>query len=279
MELRIATLMEDNLEDGKELLFEHGFSVYIEYDGKHILFDTGQTGNFLENAAVLGKSLEDLDCVVISHGHYDHSGGVLKLADQLHKKIPMYVGKEFFDYKYSKKEDGTFRFNGNGFEEEDLKNTNLVVEKIDAKTTFLSEQIVLFKDFQQSHSFEILNPAFVVEKEAGKMEQDDFIDEQVLGMITEQGLVVLVGCSHIGICNILKEIHNRMNLPIVTVIGGTHLIASDEERVDKTIQFMKDLGVKQVAVSHCTGELGVKKMEEAFSGSFMNNHTGTEIIL
>lgn len=80
MELKITTLIE-NMPDSKgELICEHGLSLQIEFRGKRILFDTGQTGDFLKNAEKLKKSMQDLDMIIISHGHYDHSGGVPKLV-------------------------------------------------------------------------------------------------------------------------------------------------------------------------------------------------------
>ena len=76
MELRITTLIEDEQDQEKQLLFEHGFSLYIEFEGKNILFDTGQTGAFVKNAVRLQKNLKDLNYVIVSHGHYDHGGGI-----------------------------------------------------------------------------------------------------------------------------------------------------------------------------------------------------------
>ncbi|WP_243002637.1 MBL fold metallo-hydrolase [Lachnotalea glycerini] len=94
MEIKITTLIENNTDDKGQLLFEHGLSLYIEADGKKFLFDTGQSGDFIENANSLSKNLNELDFCIISHGHYDHSGGFVKFVNEIGKFPPLFVGEE-----------------------------------------------------------------------------------------------------------------------------------------------------------------------------------------
>ena len=96
MELKITTLIENMPDDAGQLLYEHGFSLYIEFQGKKILFDTGQSGAFLKNAEKLGKEIKGVDYFLVSHGHYDHSGGVLRTAELLDERTRTYVGNGFF---------------------------------------------------------------------------------------------------------------------------------------------------------------------------------------
>lgn len=96
MSLKITTLIENMADAEEKLEFEHGFSLWIETENKKILFDTGQTGAFVENAEKLGIDLSETDAVVLSHGHYDHTGGVPALCKRLQRKTPFYTGKEFF---------------------------------------------------------------------------------------------------------------------------------------------------------------------------------------
>ena len=96
MELKITTLIENNPDEQGQLLFEHGLSLYIETAGKNILFDTGESGNFIQNAKSLNKNLNTLDYCVISHGHYDHSGGVEKFLKYVDQVPQFVVGEEFF---------------------------------------------------------------------------------------------------------------------------------------------------------------------------------------
>ena len=115
MSFKITTLIENMPDTEGKLAYEHGFSVFIEFDGRKILFDTGQTGAFVENAEALGVNLSETDAVILSHGHYDHTGGVPKLLKTLEKRTPLYIGKEFFASKYKKLEDVSYKYNGNPF--------------------------------------------------------------------------------------------------------------------------------------------------------------------
>ena len=302
MELQITTLIENMPDDEELLAYEHGLSMYIEFAGKKILFDTGQTGEFVSNAHKLGKSLAEVDYFIISHGHYDHSGGVVRLMETRKDEmcqdtrgggmslqvIPMYVGQEFFHKKYKHLSDGSYRFNGNSFTEEDLPKEKVALHKVAADVTYLEENIMLFKNFRKVTDFEKPNPKFVVERSdtaassqepedekcVSSFEQDDFRDELALVLQTSKGLVVVVGCSHVGIVNILKTIIERTGEHIYSVIGGTHLVEADEERLTKTIEALRHMGLSQIAVSHCTGEAGMECVERAFGSNFVKNNTG-----
>lgn len=305
MELQITTLIENMPDDAGELACEHGLSLYIEFGGKKILFDTGQTGEFFSNAQKLGKDIADVDWVVISHGHYDHSGGVPRLVEKLSRPLSMYIGAEFFHKKYKHLSDGTYRYNGNPFLEADLPAEKLALHKITEDITYLEENIMLFKNFMRFTDYEKPNPKFAVERtgatatrkdlldgagesrdlgademvmaEGGDVpnyEPDDFRDELALGLRTTKGLVLVVGCSHVGIVNILRTVMERTGLPVYSVLGGTHLVEADEERLEKTMEALQECGLAQIAVSHCTGEPGMERVAWEFGGNFVKNNTG-----
>ena len=96
---------------------------------------------------------------------------------------------------------------------------------------------------------------------------------------TGKGLVVIVGCSHVGIVNILSSIYEKTGIPIYAVIGGTHLIEADELRMQKTIDAFRAMNIKFIAVSHCTGEEGIKRIQQEFSDEFIYNNTGNVIVI
>ena len=285
MELKITTLIENEQDDCGELHYEHGLSLYIEFNGKKILFDTGQTGAFADNAKKLGKELQDVDFVIVSHGHYDHSGGVMRLAKEIGKETRLYIGEEFFDRKYKKIEDAEndkyYKYNGNPFSEEELEETYLKVHRITDDITWLDDKIVIFKNFKQCNSFEKTNPKFFVEcaenipqSSNENLTQDFFNDEVVLGLVTEKGLVVVAGCSHIGIVNILSNIIERVDIPVYSVLGGTHLVEADEYRLEYTAEAFRKMKLQQIAVSHCTGEQGIEVIRREFGEKFIRNNTG-----
>ncbi|MGI6499606.1 MAG: MBL fold metallo-hydrolase [Anaerostipes sp.] len=273
MELRITTLIENQGDDKKSLLYEHGFSLYIEFDQKKFLFDTGQTGSFLENAKKLEISVKDIDFFIVSHGHYDHSSGVLDLMNLFKEKKKMYLGEGFFQEKYKILEDGTYKYNGNSYRESDLLKEKIQIERVTDDITYITDKILLFKNFHQTWELEHVNPKFYLKK-GDTYIQDEFQDEISLGLLTKKGLVLIVGCSHPGIVNIIRNVMDRIDIPLYGVIGGTHLIDADERRLEKTVDELKKYQVKRMAFSHCTGQRGMEKMEEAFKILFEKNHTG-----
>jgi len=100
MNLKITTLIENNPDDNNLLSSEHGLSLYIEIDEMKILFDTGQSGDFIKNAEKLNVDLSNLKYVVLSHGHYDHTGGFRNLVDKIGNSYKLIAGKDFFNNKY-----------------------------------------------------------------------------------------------------------------------------------------------------------------------------------
>ena len=276
MELKITTLIENNPDEQGQLLFEHGLSLYIETAEKNILFDTGESGNFIQNAKSLNKNLNTLDYCVISHGHYDHSGGVEKFLKYVDQVPQFVVGEEFFKPKYKTIDVPGYQYNGNSFDEEFIASNQISLRKVKEETSYLTDHLIVFHHFSRYTNYEVRNRRFFI-KENSKFMPDDFDDEISLGIITEKGLVVIVGCSHIGIINILKTISKRINIPIYAVIGGTHLIEADEKRIRKTISTLREMNIQLIAASHCTGEEGIRLISEEMKEQFQYNNTGNVI--
>ena len=276
MELKITTLIENNPSDDGQLLFEHGLSLYIEADEKKILFDTGQSGDFIKNAKALNKNINDLDFCFISHGHYDHSGGFKKLVSEVSKLPPLIVGEEFFKPKYKMADTPGYKFNGNSFDEEFILENQISLRKVKEEMIYLTEHIIVFHHFMKYTDSEKRNNRFFI-KENTEYIPDDFEDEISLGIVTERGLVVIVGCSHVGIVNILKTISENVDIPIYAVIGGTHLIEADEARVQKTVDAFKEMKLQLIAVSHCTGVEGISLIRQELKEKFLYNNTGRVI--
>lgn len=287
MKIEITTLIENNPDDHEQLSNEHGLSLFIEADGVNILFDTGKSGDFIQNADKLGKDLTSLDNIIISHGHYDHSGGFEKLVDTIEKIPKLIIGAEFFNPKYKKIGEKEFKYIGSLFNEEYIFKKHIPMKKVKENIYCITENIMVLHNFIRDTEFEKLNDKFFISGREGYMGtppnqgdsylQDEFLDEVALGIATEKGLVVIVGCSHVGIVNILQTIRKRIDMPIYAVIGGTHLIEADESRIENTISFFQDMNIELVAVSHCTGEKGVRLIKENLLDKFVFNNTGNVI--
>lgn len=278
MGVQITTLIENQIDDNGQLLFEHGLSLYIETDGKTLLFDTGQSGDFLKNAKVLGKDLNILDYCILSHGHYDHTGGLEHFVSETMKLPKLIVGEEFFNSKYKAIGTKEYKFNGNSFQESFVEKLSTDLIKVSEDMISLTENIFVFHHFKRHNDFEQRDSKFLL-KIGEEYLPDDFADEIALGIITKKGLVVVVGCSHVGIINILRTISERAQVPIYAVVGGTHLVDSGEERIRKTIEIFQEMKIQLVALSHCTGDNGILKLQERMKGQFIHNNTGHVLII
>lgn len=273
MSLKITTLIENNSDENNSLLSEHGLSLYIEIDEIKILFDTGQSGDFIKNADKLKVDLNNLDYIIISHGHYDHSGGLRKLVENANNTFKFIVGNGFFYRKYKLLENGEYKYNGNSFDEKFIDINNISIKYITEDLFNITENVILFSNFERSTAFEVLNKKFYI-KQNDEYLLDDFSDEIVLAVKTEKGLVVILGCSHVGVVNILKTMTNRTEMPIYCVIGGSHLIEADDIRLNNTIKYFEENNISILRLSHCTGDNAVRKLEYEFGNRFVYNNTG-----
>lgn len=276
MSLKITTLIENNSDKNNILYSEHGLSLYLEINEKKILFDTGQSGDFIKNAEKLKSDLNNLDYVILSHGHYDHSGGFRKLVEDTSKSFKLLVGNGFFNEKYKFIEGESYKFNGNSFDEEFARENEVFIKYIDEDLFNITEDVIIFSNFERKNDFEILNSKFYI-KENDKYVIDDFSDEIVLGVKHEKGLVVILGCSHVGIVNILETIIQRTGMPIYAIVGGSHLIEADEMRLNNTINYLKEKNINILRLSHCTGNSAVEKLKSEFGNKFVYNNTGNII--
>lgn len=271
--MKITTLIENKSGENEDLNIEHGISLYIEVDGKKVLFDTGQGENFLENAKQLDIDLSTLDYVIISHGHHDHSGGLPVLIKEINPDAKVFVGKEFFNRKHSLRGNGDYDFVGNPFDRNFFEDNNMNVEYIDKDVTEITENLSIYTNFNRDKKFENINKTMFISDGDG-YKKDMFYDEISLGVTTSKGLVVLVGCSHAGIVNILKTIDKRSKTDIYAVVGGTHLIREDDAKINKIIDYLKEKNIKVIGACHCTGKQGETMLTQQLEDNYINNNTG-----
>jgi len=266
--LRITTLVE-NTAQGKGLLAEHGFSLWIEYNNRKILFDTGQGYVLNGNAKKLGINLSDADAIVLSHGHYDHTGGLFK-SDNL-ENATIFTHKNSLSSKYSKHPDGSVHKIGM----KPLGRGKFNFEFND-KPVELYNGFYLTGAIPRNNDFENTGGQFFCDKECQKV--DMLLDDQAAFIETPAGLCVILGCAHSGVINTLEYISKLTRLhSIHTLLGGMHLDTASEERMDKTIKGLKRFDIQNLYPVHCTGFKATARILQEFPETCKPCKTGTII--
>lgn len=247
MKIKLRVLVEDK-NFNSALENEHGLSIFVESNSSKFLFDCGNTEIAWRNAIKLGVDLTEINFVVISHAHYDHAGGFPSLLKYVTPKI-LYTGKDFWIEKFSRADD-KFLYKGAGFTEKNLKDWK-VEQKICHDVLKIDDKIFLVGNFARRFDFEKIPTKFV--RGENKL-PDTFSDEICMVIRGNDGLNIIVGCSHVGILNIVSTIAERFNEKIFRVIGGIHLLNADDERINKTLSELKNFGVQDFKLCHCSGE-------------------------
>lgn len=286
--MKLTTLIENTQDKNKNLKCEHGLSMFIETEKCNILFDTGKTGDFIENAEALNIDLKSIDVLILSHAHYDHCGGVRRLLETYNITPQIIVSEHFFEnadrYHYSdgnlksdfSKEIG-YTYVGIDFDKEYIESKSAFINFVQSDILEVSDDVFVFSNFNKYYDFEKLNKDMKL-KIDDDYNIDTFNDEIAVGLKSKDGIVVLLGCAHPGFLNIVNTIRERTNEKIVGIIGGTHLIEADDERLHKSIECINNLNVNLLGLSHCTGEKAVNLISENCNCSFMNI-TGTILTL
>lgn len=275
MTTKITTLIENSQGEHLSLRSEHGLSFYIERGSTHIIFDMGQDGAFLGNAAKLGIDPAEADFAAISHGHYDHGGGAKALIHAGFKGT-LLTGKGVFDKKYAT--DGiSMEYLGLDIDEKFLGETGIPHRIALGGLEKITDGVFMLSAFPRIHAEEIANPRFLVERNS-TLSIDDFSDEIVLAVDSAKGFILLLGCSHPGVMNIIDAARTTLPGPIYAIIGGTHLVEASPERLDIAVKFIKGLGIEVIGVSHCTGARGVTELAK-IGKKFFRNTTGHSLFV
>lgn len=270
--IEISVLVDDSINpNNSEFLPEHGLSVLLETNTQKILFDTGRSGSFCNNASILNKPLNNIDNIVISHAHYDHANGLKFLADKIDNMPNIYVGSGFFSPKF-KLIGEKYKYVGLSEDILELRNKGTSFNEVSGETFKIAEDVFIIRA-NSSVKYSIgENRGFYIQTDSG-FEEDYFEDEISLVVKQEDGILLLVGCSHNGIDKIVQTAQKEFKIPIKYVFGGFHLRNSGIDKVLKVIEIFKKAGVLRIFTGHCTGTPSIDllsnsgiKVERIFSG-------------
>ena len=273
--LKIAILAE-NLVRKRNLLAEHGLSLWIEDGAEKVLFDTGQTDVYVHNAREMNIDLSAAHSVVLSHGHFDHVGG-LAFYPKAARWPRVFAHQDAFLPKFERVQDSPDQFKAIGFpwDRKDLDHLENHL-MLNTSTMQIGEKMFICSGIPRMTDFETPAAQLMV-KIDNQMVVDDLHDEQILVCQREQGLVVILGCSHPGLVNCLLFVQQLFpGMKILKIIGGMHLEKANEERLQQTMTFLDRMGADIVPL-HCTGQNVVWQMKQELGERVLIRCTGDEI--
>jgi 7,8-dihydropterin-6-yl-methyl-4-(beta-D-ribofuranosyl)aminobenzene 5'-phosphate synthase len=276
-ETRITVLCENTAGKIMGLTGEHGFSALIERGQDKILFDTGQGMSLAGNAKVLGVDLADVKTVVLSHGHYDHTGG-LPAVLYPPRGVTVIGHPDVFAKKYAEvktSRDKKYLYIGIAYCREYLEGTLGGRFKFIRGFSEIAPGIFFSGEVPRETVFEYPDTRLKV-AQGEKMIDDLLLDDVSLLIETDQGPVILLGCAHAGVVNVMNHFSSNTGHKVFrAVIGGTHLgYVNSPEQLEKSMDAFDDYQVGVVAVSHCTGQHAAAACCNRFGDRFAFACTG-----
>ncbi len=260
----VTVLMENSVQ-GRGLMAEHGLSYLVRAGSESVLFDTGQSDLFARNARRLGADLTRVSAIALSHGHYDHTGG-LRAAWELAPRARLHAHPAAFGPHFARNPDGTTRAVGVAPD---------VLDAIGARASQVTEAaspaevcpgVFLTGEIPRQTSFEDVGGPFVLDA-AGAV-PDPIADDQAMYFDTRDGVVTLLGCAHAGVVNTLRHIRRlTRNRPLHSVFGGMHLLTAGRSRMTRTAHALRVLGVRRLGPAHCTGIDATTRLWTEFPGA------------
>lgn len=268
----IAKVLIDNITKN-DLISEWGLSFYIEYEGHRFLLDTGASGSFAENAKKLGVNLEEIECGILSHAHYDHADGMPTFFAE-NKDAKFYLRKGTGENCYGKK--NFFMYKYNGIAPGTLENYADRIEYVEGDHKLMDG--VWLIPHKTVGLEKIAKRVHLYVKDHGKMFPDDFAHEQSLVFDTPKGMVIFNSCSHGGPDNIITEVSATFpEKEICAYVGGLHLYKSSEEEVRALADRIRETGITRIITGHCTGDEGFRILKEELGDVIVQMYTGMEI--
>lgn len=274
MKVKATVLCENSVFSQRGAIAEHGWAVLLETADSSFLLDTGQGQAIINNAQVLKKDLSAIRAIILSHRHFDHTGGLLKVLNE-RGKVDVYAHpdlfKEAFSTRGGKITEIGVPFNRSALE---YKGANFIFNKDFreiAPDLFITGEIPRRTEYEHGDKDQVI-------REGAGYVKDPIFDDQSVVIKTGQGLFIVLGCAHAGIINTIEHaIKMTGEERIHTIMGGTHLGPVEEEQRAKSLKDLRKYNIQHLAVSHCTGLPTAVKLAQEYGERFMFCNVGTVV--
>jgi len=257
-----VTVLVDDTSGGPGLPGEHGLALWVEAGPVRVLFDTGQGAVIEGNARRLGIPLKAADAVVLSHGHYDHTGGLGHVLDAA-PRARVFAHPAAFQPKYARRGGRAARSIGMS-----SSSDGKVRRRPDGLIwtegpTFICDGLAVTGEIPRVTAFEDTGGPFFLDAKCRRI--DPLIDDQAMFVESSQGTVVLLGCAHAGVINTLRYIQRLTDGRLIhAVVGGMHLVNASSQRRRRTIESLAKFRIQHLLPAHCTGRAAVAELRAAF---------------
>ncbi|BDV41435.1 MBL fold metallo-hydrolase [Geotalea uraniireducens] len=270
MKHRITILCDNTVGPISGTIGEHGFAALVEGSGQGLLFDTGRGEGLLHNAQRMGRDLRRVSRVALSHGHYDHTGGLWPLLGSCGpKEILAHPG--IFTRRYRVREGESVSI-GIPYAEDFLRGQGAIFS-LSEKWREIGPETWLTGEVPRLTGYEKGDTGLCCDD--GGCTADPISDDQSLVLRSERGLVLLLGCCHAGVVNTIEWAQKMTGIDeVYAVIGGTHLGFCSQAQLDETIAALRRFGVRKILGSHCTGFYAAARLAHEFPGVFHPAYVG-----
>jgi 7,8-dihydropterin-6-yl-methyl-4-(beta-D-ribofuranosyl)aminobenzene 5'-phosphate synthase len=266
MGLRFITLSENTADSG-DLLAEWGLSIFIATGKENILFDTGKTISAAYNIDSLKIDLKRIDKIVLSHAHYDHTGGLRQLLRRMGKEVEIIAHPDIWAAKYRRRKGEKDKYIGIPFQRQELESLGARFT-LTTKPLKIADNIMTTGEVPMVTDYETIDSRLFVKSDDG-WQPDKLLDDLALIINAEPGLVVVLGCAHRGMVNTLYHARQLTGIKTIhAVLGGSHLINAPRERIRRTIADLKELDVQRLGLCHCTSLSAISLMAQEFGDKF-----------
>lgn len=271
------TVLAENSAGAAGLMGEHGLAFWIEVGDRRILFDTGQGLVLEHNASKLGIDLSQADDLVLSHGHYDHTGGLPRLLPRL-SGTRVYVHPAAFERKFHLAEDGKVREVGSPPNVREALEQSDVTRVSTTEATEIIPGLQVTGEIPRCTDYEDTGGRFF--KDADCTVADPLLDDQALVIRDGDRIVVILGCTHSGLVNTLKHAATMTGTRrIHAILGGMHLLNASPERIERSLDALERYGCDVIGPCHCTGLRAVAAMLGRWPERIRSISTGTRLVI